>query len=100
MVKPARASCHARAGFPWGSARVNQRSTDERIRDRRVPVGTRAPLRRGGLVRERDEARFETGFVAARRVHVAKLGLRPDGAAAAADRDERAVAALAPGAQL
>ena len=48
------------------------------------------------VARERDEARFETRLVAVRRVHVAELVVRGDGAAAGADRDERAVVALLP----
>src|SRR5690242_19076226 len=51
----------------------------------------------GDSLRERDDAGFHEVLVTARRVEIAELVVRRDRAAAAAHRNERAVAALFPG---
>src|SRR5512145_2498822 len=61
-----------------------------------VSSDQRGVCRPGRLISERPHARFETGFVAVRPVHVPELGVRGHGAAARAYGDERAVAAFLP----
>ena len=51
-------------------------------------------------MRQRDKCRFEGRLVTCRRIHVSKLGVRGDRAAARADRNERAISTLVPGCQM
>src|SRR5919201_400560 len=50
-----------------------------------------------GVMRQRNQRRFEARLVTRRRVHVPKLGVRCNGTSAGAHRNERTISALLPG---